>query len=210
MKSLLRLTLLKQKFIRNISTDFEKAKSLLESSSIQVDNETKLKLYGLYKQSTTGVCSIPKPGLTDFVGRAKWTAWSSLGKMTQEDAEKQYIQTVQQLISSSSSSTTQNIVLDKKEETNDEHIQLIKKSSLHWEIVLNRPDKYNAITQPMYERIIQIFDQAAQDKQLVLLSVTGKGKFYSSGTDLADFAKMAVRIYLFFFSYKMILLDIIN
>jgi len=44
----------------------------------------------------------------------------------------------------------------------------------------------------MYERIIQILDQAAQDKQLVLLSITGKGKFYSAGTDLADFAKMAV------------------
>jgi len=80
-----------------------------------------------------------------------------------------------------------------KSESNSEDIQLIKKSPLHWEIVLNRPEKYNAITRPMYERIIQILDQAAQDKQLVLLSMTGKGKFYSSGTDLADFAKMAVR-----------------
>jgi enoyl-CoA hydratase/carnithine racemase len=51
----------------------------------------------------------------------------------------------------------------------------------------------------MYERIIQILDQAGQDKQLVLLSFTGKGKFYSSGTDLADFAKMAVRISFFVF-----------
>jgi enoyl-CoA hydratase/carnithine racemase len=76
-----------------------------------------------------------------------------------------------------------------------EDILLIKKSPLHWEIVLNRPEKYNAITQPMYERIIQILDQAAQDKQLVLLSITGKGKFYSAGTDLADFAKMAVSIF---------------
>ena len=88
------------------SIDFEKAKSRLESSSIEVDNETKLKLYGLYKQSTTGVCSTPKPGLTDFVGRAKWTAWSSLGKITQQDAQKQYIQTVEQLVSSSSTSNS--------------------------------------------------------------------------------------------------------
>jgi peroxisomal 3,2-trans-enoyl-CoA isomerase len=115
--SLLRYTLFKQKFIRNVSNeissiDFEKAKSSLESSAIQVDNETKLKLYGLYKQATTGVCSTPKPGLTDFVGRAKWTAWSSLGKMTQQDAQKQYIQTVQQLISSSSTTTTQSILYE--------------------------------------------------------------------------------------------------
>jgi peroxisomal 3,2-trans-enoyl-CoA isomerase len=81
--------------------DFSTAKSRLESSSIEVDNETKLKLYGLYKQATTGVCSIPKPGLTDFVGRAKWTAWSSLGNMNQQEAQKQYIQTVQQFISPS-------------------------------------------------------------------------------------------------------------
>jgi acyl-CoA-binding protein len=71
--------------VSSSSTDFENAKFRLESSSVEVDNETKLKLYGLYKQSTVGVCSIPKPGLTDFVGRAKWTAWSSLGKISQQD-----------------------------------------------------------------------------------------------------------------------------
>lgn len=104
--SLFRVSLLKNLIRRNASNevsssmDFERAKSRLESSSIEVDNETKLKLYGLYKQSTSGVCSNPKPGLTDFVGRAKWTAWSSLGKMNQQDAQKQYIQTVQQFISS--------------------------------------------------------------------------------------------------------------
>ena len=65
-----------------------------------------MKFYGLYKQAIKGVCSAPKPGLTDFVDRAKWIAWSALGKMTQEDAQKQYIQTVQQFISSSTTTTT--------------------------------------------------------------------------------------------------------
>ncbi|CAF1013765.1 unnamed protein product [Adineta steineri] len=180
------------------SKDFETAKSRLESSSVEVDNETKLKLYGLYKQSTAGVCSTPKPGLTDFVGRAKWTAWSSLGKMTQQDAQQQYIQTVQQLVASSTSSNKNIDSTSKNTETKKEksdsaadHIQLLKKSEAHWELVLNRPEKYNAITQPMYERIIQILDEAAQDKQVVLLSIAARGPFYSSGTDLADFAKMA-------------------
>ena len=195
--SLFRCSLLNRIVVRPLSTesssiDFEKAKSALESSSVSVDNETKLKLYGLYKQSTSGVCSTPKPGLTDFVGRAKWTAWSSLGKISQEDAQKQYIQTVQQLISSSTSKIPS--TEEKKNENNIEHIQLVKKSPLHWEIVLNRPEKYNAITTPMYERIIQILEQAGQDKQLVLLSLTGNGKFFSAGTDLADFAKMAVSL----------------
>jgi len=70
-----------------------------------------------------------------------------------------------------------------------EHIQLIKKSAIHWEIVLNRPEKYNAITNEMYVAMTQILQSAAQDEQLVLLSMTGKGKYYSSGTDLADPAK---------------------
>ena len=87
---------------------------------------------------------------------------------------------------------------ENKNESSTEQVELIKKSPSHWEIVLNRPEKYNAITRPMYERIIEIFDQATQDKQLVLLSMTGKGKFYSSGTDLADFAKMAVRLFSIF------------
>ncbi|CAF3302754.1 unnamed protein product [Rotaria socialis] len=183
----------------SLGTDFEKAKSRLESSSTQVDNETKLKLYGLYKQATQGICATTKPGLTDFIGRAKWTAWSSLGKMNQQDAQKQYIQVIEQLISSSTSNDKiDSNAVSKNEETKSvkdqsttEHIELIKKSSLHWEIVLNRPEKYNAITRPMYERIIEILDQAGQDKELVLLTMTGKGKFYSAGTDLADFAKMA-------------------
>jgi peroxisomal 3,2-trans-enoyl-CoA isomerase len=200
--SLFRVPLLNKGFCRYASSesgssvDFEKAKSRLESSSVEVDNETKLKLYGLYKQSTTGVCSISKPGLTDFVGRAKWSAWSSLGKMTQQDAQKEYIQTVQQLISSSTendSSSKKNETKSAPVESNNEHIELIKKSAQHWEIVLNRPEKYNAITRPMYERLISIMDQAAEDKELTLISITGKGKFYSSGTDLADFATMAVR-----------------
>jgi peroxisomal 3,2-trans-enoyl-CoA isomerase len=70
-----------------------------------------------------------------------------------------------------------------------ENLELIKKSPLHWELILNRPDKYNALTSDMYEGITQILDQAANDEQLVLLSLTGKGKFYSSGTDLSDPAK---------------------
>ena len=57
---------------------------------------------------------------------------------------------------------------ENKGDTNTEQVRLIKKSPLHWEIVLNRLKKSNAITRPMYERIIKIFDQATQDKQLIL------------------------------------------
>lgn len=79
--------------------------------------------------------------------------------------------------------------------SSNDYIELIKKSSSHWELILNRPDKFNAITSDMYERMIQIFDDAAKDEELVLLSITGKGKYYSAGTDLTDPAKSFVRVY---------------
>lgn len=31
-----------------------------------------LKLYGFYKQATCGPCTVPKPGMFDFRGKAKW------------------------------------------------------------------------------------------------------------------------------------------
>ncbi|CAF0961861.1 unnamed protein product [Didymodactylos carnosus] len=181
------------------STAFEQAKDRLEKSNIDVDNQVKLKLYGLFKQSTQGACSIPKPGLTDFVGKAKWTAWSQLEQMSKEDAQKQYVQVVNDLLkdlpTSSSSSTAPEVSSSSARQTqnspSEEHIILDKKSARHWEIVLNRQEKFNAITRPMYERLIQIFSEAEKDEQLVLISLVGRGRFYSSGTDLADFAKMA-------------------
>jgi acyl-CoA-binding protein len=127
---------------KSSSIDFETAKSRLESSSVEVDNETKLKLYGLYKQSTAGVCSIPKPGLTDFVGRAKWTAWSSLGKMNQEDAQKQYIQTVQQLISSSTSNSKLKYLSFIENET---ICFLLKVLNQHLKVVRQQVEKVNQI-----------------------------------------------------------------
>jgi len=75
-----------------------------------------------------------------------------------------------------------------------EHIELIKISPSHWELIFNRPEKYNAITSDMYECITQILDDAENDEELILLSITGKGKFYSSGTDLSDPTKLFVRL----------------
>lgn len=44
-----------------------------------------------------GAVNTKRPGMMDFVGRAKWDAWNSLGNMTQEDAQKNYIAFVNSL-----------------------------------------------------------------------------------------------------------------
>ena len=37
----------------------------------------------LFIKATIGVNETKKPGMMDFVGKAKWDAWSSLGSMSQ-------------------------------------------------------------------------------------------------------------------------------
>ena len=58
------------------------------------DNATLLKLYALYKQANSGDASGPEPGWTDFVGRAKWDAWSKLKGKSKEQAMQEYIDLV--------------------------------------------------------------------------------------------------------------------
>ena len=36
--------------------------------------------------------------MMDFVGRAKWDAWNTLGTMSQEDAQKAYIELIDSLL----------------------------------------------------------------------------------------------------------------
>ncbi len=58
------------------------------------DNDTLLKLYALYKQSTVGDVNTSRPGFTDPVGRAKYDAWSKLKGTAKQSAMKAYIDLV--------------------------------------------------------------------------------------------------------------------
>lgn len=41
------------------------------------------KFVSLSSQATEGPCNAPKPGMLDFVKKAKWDAWNSLGNLSQ-------------------------------------------------------------------------------------------------------------------------------
>jgi diazepam-binding inhibitor (GABA receptor modulating acyl-CoA-binding protein) len=60
-------------------------------------DDTLLRLYGLYKQATLGDNGSEEPGMFDFVGRAKWEAWSERRGMTKEAASQAYIALVDEL-----------------------------------------------------------------------------------------------------------------
>lgn len=57
-------------------------------------NDTKLRLYGLYKQATQGDVEGSRPGFTNPVGRAKYDAWAALVGLSEDDARQQYVDTV--------------------------------------------------------------------------------------------------------------------
>jgi acyl-CoA-binding protein len=61
------------------------------------DNDALLKLYALYKQGSEGDAVGKRPGMIDFVGRAKYDAWAELAGMTQDEAKQAYVELVEEL-----------------------------------------------------------------------------------------------------------------
>lgn len=75
-------------------TAVEESKMLTE----RPDNETLLKLYSLFKQSTEGDCAGDPPSNPfDFVNKAKYEAWSGLQGTSAENAMQQYVDLVNTL-----------------------------------------------------------------------------------------------------------------
>ncbi len=54
-------------------------------------------------------------------------------------------------------------------------------------LTLNRPDRYNAFNFPMYSEVQAALNDAASRSDVRAMVVTGAGKYYSSGNDLANF-----------------------
>ncbi len=81
----------------DLKTQFEQAARDAQSLPSKPDNETLLQLYAYYKQSTAGDVQGSRPGFTDFVGRAKYDAWSKLKGTSSEAAMQSYVDLVRRL-----------------------------------------------------------------------------------------------------------------
>ncbi|AUM11772.1 acyl-CoA-binding protein [Ketobacter alkanivorans] len=77
----------------DLKQQFEDAVNFVQNGpgDFKPDNSLKLQFYALYKQATEGDVKGKKPGLTDFVGRAKYSAWESLKGMSSDKAMETYI-----------------------------------------------------------------------------------------------------------------------
>jgi len=81
----------------SLQEQFAQAQLDSKNLSERPDNGTLLKIYALYKQGSSGDASGERPGMTDFVARAKFDAWAALKGTSQDDAMQQYVDLVDDL-----------------------------------------------------------------------------------------------------------------
>lgn len=86
-----------------VSQLFEEKAEAVNELPTKPSTDELLELYALYKQATVGDNDKEKPGIFNMKDRYKWEAWENLKGKSQEDAEKEYIALVDQLIAKYSS-----------------------------------------------------------------------------------------------------------
>ncbi len=79
----------------SLQEQFAQAQAESKTLPERPDNMTLLKIYALYKQGASGDATGERPGMTDFVNRAKFDAWAALKGTSQEDAMQQYIDLIE-------------------------------------------------------------------------------------------------------------------
>ena len=66
---------------------------------------------------------------------------------------------------------------------------LIQREGAIATVVLNRPEKLNALTRPMWKRLGEIFDELSADDTLRCIVIRGAGeKAFAPGNDISEFA----------------------
>ncbi|WP_024301872.1 acyl-CoA-binding protein [Pseudogulbenkiania sp. MAI-1] len=83
----------------DLQTLFAQAQADVKTLAERPDNQTLLQLYALYKQATDGDVQGERPGMMDFINRAKYDAWDKIKGMSAEEAMQGYVDVVRKLMS---------------------------------------------------------------------------------------------------------------
>ena len=75
----------------DLKAPFEAAVAQSKLLTQRPDNSTLLKIYGLYKQATSGDNADKIPASSDMVGSANWEAWNGLTGLSSDAAMQQYV-----------------------------------------------------------------------------------------------------------------------
>lgn len=82
----------------DLQTQFEQAQKDVTTLAERPDNQTMLQLYSLFKQATSGDVTGERPGMMDFINRAKYDSWEKLKGQNTEEAMQNYINLVKSLM----------------------------------------------------------------------------------------------------------------
>src|ERR1700730_3352103 len=82
---------------KDLQVKFDAATAAAKQTKKKPDNATLLKLYSYYKQASDGDVKGDRPGGFDFVGGAKYDAWTKLKGMSKDEAMQNYIKQVEKL-----------------------------------------------------------------------------------------------------------------
>jgi|UniRef100_A0A6C0ILL7 diazepam-binding inhibitor (GABA receptor modulator, acyl-CoA-binding protein) len=75
----------------NLEERFETAVEEIKKLPTTPQQEDLLKLYGLYKRVTFGICNIEKPWVVQIEASLKWNAWNDVSSLTKNQAMTTYI-----------------------------------------------------------------------------------------------------------------------
>jgi len=67
-------------------------------------------------------------------------------------------------------------------------VQSKESNGVYW-IILNRPEKANAINLEMWRDILARLDDGIMSKNSTVIAITGTGKYFSAGEDLGDLSR---------------------
>ncbi|SGZ01176.1 BQ5605_C044g12178 [Microbotryum silenes-dioicae] len=93
-KARVRTRLARNRIMKLDSTDFIgplRWSGSLDTNVIAGSNSS-YQFYGLYKQATVGDVNTSRPGMMDFVGKAKWDAWKNNEGLSSDDAKSKYVE----------------------------------------------------------------------------------------------------------------------
>merc|ERR1712080_341177 len=83
----------------NVMGDFNSAAETVKNKLNKTLSDDELKqVYGLFKQATVGDVNLPKPGMTDLRGAAKWEAWKAVEGLSKDQAQQQYVELTAKLV----------------------------------------------------------------------------------------------------------------
>ncbi|PCH39392.1 acyl-CoA-binding protein [Wolfiporia cocos MD-104 SS10] len=95
---------------------FEKAVQIIQGlpkdGPVKPTQDDQLYFYKYYKQATVGDVNTPRPGMLDFVGKAKWDAWKSVESTTKEEARSKYVERLLEILKAASDEESKKYVAE--------------------------------------------------------------------------------------------------